>query len=175
MEKFYRHRAMRFLRTECDDQHQENNDLVRPESQAYLRKFRRYSTLKQVDECLRKRQPVSVVIYSNHNLSMFSIFCFVNKKKDKENWMVHRVVVTEQGILEDTYGYNYYRIRLDETGSVCKKCVRPILPGVTFHTYGVLLPDHWTARAEGDRYVRYAVVGEDWEHMSSSNVWTQFL
>lgn len=137
------------------------------------RKFRRYKDYTEVSQFLRNARPMSVVV-CQHLQEL--TFCFgVVIKECTGTWKIHQIQEDWENGWRDNQGYKYFSIVLDAKGHSISSKFMPTLPQCQFHTFGLMLPDHWSAKLPTDQYYKYAFVGEDWEHLKASDTWTRLV
>jgi hypothetical protein len=138
------------------------------------RKFSRYKSISYVRLFLSKGVPLSVVIYQDGNdYILGAIISQVNK------WYLIFISINRMSGWQDPEGFMYFDIEIsgDEREVTNKSGL--VIPGLTYHSCGILLPDLWakdnTQPSITGKNYRYAAINGDWERYTCGGVWDRFL
>lgn len=142
-------------------------------SSGILSKFRRYKNVDEVRLQMQYSNPISIVIGMGNNIPKFVFGIVVQHTKHR--WHLYQVTPREEDSRDDVHGFKYYNVSISDRPMLLRKRSLPRFPNYRFHSFGLMLPDHWMVGKPDDQFQRYSFVAEDWEHMKSSDVWTRLI
>ena len=137
------------------------------------RKFRRYKSKCYVELYLQRGVPLSVVIYlEGEDYIVGAMISQVNKLF---------FVIIELDIndgWQDPDGFEYFSVRTTGEEMEVSDKSRLFIPGVSYHSCGILLPDLWgseTAPLPGeDQYYRFSLLNANWNRYAGTGCFRKF-
>ena len=84
-----------------------------------------------------------------------------------EEWAIFQILPKAEGVWSDPDGFVYFNISLSEEPVGIAKETEPVFQGCPFHSYGIMLPNHWKGKERQEDFFMYAFLCENWESLKA--------